>query len=123
MSTSTAPKYRNDALPVVLDRGARSHAAALVAARKPFKSSTGNMSGVTWYTGRSGRLGHTLARLIEDQQPDYLLYSYDTPIAWHVPGLPGNGGWVVSPLRHSSTTTRHQSVAAVIIRESQGGVE
>jgi len=36
---------------------------------------------------------------------DYAVYSYATPIAWHVPDF----GWVMPETRYSLTTTRHQS--------------
>jgi hypothetical protein len=36
---------------------------------------------------------------------DYVVYSYRTPIAWHVP----NYGWVCPHERYSVTTSRHQS--------------
>lgn len=36
---------------------------------------------------------------------DYAVFSYATPIAWHVPDF----GWVMPETRYSLTTTRHQS--------------
>ena len=37
---------------------------------------------------------------------DYTVWSYATPIAWHHPGT----GWVIPDVKHSSTTSRHQSI-------------
>ncbi|HSX68447.1 hypothetical protein [Nocardioides sp.] len=39
---------------------------------------------------------------------DYAVYSYATPIAWHVPDF----GWVMPETRYSLTTTRHQSTVS-----------
>lgn len=38
---------------------------------------------------------------------DYVVYSYATPIAWHVPGE----GWTVPDVKYSVTTSRHQAQA------------
>lgn len=38
-------------------------------------------------------------------QATYVVWSYDTPIAWHHPG----DGWVVPDERYSVTTTQHQN--------------
>lgn len=35
---------------------------------------------------------------------DYVIYSYDTPIAWH----DANNEWVVPEVNYSVTTSRHQ---------------
>jgi hypothetical protein len=35
---------------------------------------------------------------------DYVVYSYSTPIAWHMP----NGEWVMPDTRYSVTTSKHQ---------------
>lgn len=37
---------------------------------------------------------------------DYVVYSYATPIAWHMK----SGEWVYPPVSYSPTTTGHQSV-------------
>ena len=42
-------------------------------------------------------------------QIDYTVYSYDTPIAWHL-AVPGTDGmWVVPSVRYSNATSLHQS--------------
>lgn len=38
-------------------------------------------------------------------QADYAVYSYATPIAWHIDGQ----GWIVPDTKYSVTTTRQQS--------------
>lgn len=35
----------------------------------------------------------------------YVVFSYDTPIAWHAPTV----GWVIPKIKYSQTTGRHQS--------------
>lgn len=42
---------------------------------------------------------------------DYVIYSYATPIAWHVEG----GGWYMPDVRYSVTTGRHQGVVRVAL--------
>lgn len=45
------------------------------------------------------------------QKADYAVYSYATPIAWHVP----SEGWVMPMDKYSLTTTQHQSHIRVLI--------
>ena len=40
------------------------------------------------------------------RQATYVIFSYETPIAWLTPG-----GWVVPPVKYSPTTSGHQSTA------------
>lgn len=44
---------------------------------------------------------------------DYVVYSYLTPIAWHMP----NGQWVMPDVRYSVTTSKHQSKIRTAIGE------
>lgn len=50
-----------------------------------------------------GRLPRLFAALTAGA--DYAVYSYATPVAWHVPGR----GWTVPAVRYSVTTARHVS--------------
>jgi hypothetical protein len=77
-----------------------------IAARHPFHNSTGSLRGEvtvphkTWIgTGHLPReyRGAVLAA-------DYVVFSYATPIGWHVPGQ----GWTVPDVKYSVTTSRHQ---------------
>ena len=75
----------------------------LVARREPFTGSnlTGGSRGTV---GSFGRLpGEWRDRFCEDQ-PDYIVWSYATPIAWH-----GRQGWIVPPVKYSPTTSKHVS--------------
>lgn len=45
---------------------------------------------------------------------DYVVYSYDTPIAWHV-SHGGESYWVQPDVNYSSTTTNHQGQVATAI--------
>lgn len=60
-------------------------------------------------------------------EADYVVYSYQTPIAWHIPGM---HAWMVPETRYqndegkpSKTTTRHQNMirtaAQVVAAEEQ----
>lgn len=54
------------------------------------------------------------------KQADYVVYSYNTPIAWHVPNrnegwelgngepAPAEPGWVTPDEKYSVTTSKHQ---------------
>lgn len=50
-------------------------------------------------------------------QIDYVIYSYATPIAWHVRGE----GWAYPDVRYSSTTTGHQSTVRSALRLDYAG--
>lgn len=68
--------------------------------------------------GRSGPAGWEWGRLPYDyresvKRADYVVYSYSTPIAWHVPGE----GWVVPDEKYSVTTTIHQNKIRVAVAE------
>lgn len=59
-----------------------------------------------------GRLATEWALVLGQDEPDYVLYSYNTPIAWHVPDDGDDGGerWVVPEVKYSTTTSRHQTI-------------
>ena len=44
---------------------------------------------------------------------DYVIYSYDTPIAW----LRGDGSWFMPVADYSATTTRHKNTIRAAILE------
>jgi hypothetical protein len=49
---------------------------------------------------------------------DYVVFSYETPIAWHVPAAgPGDvDAWWLPDVRYSSTTDEHQAVVRLALR-------
>lgn len=53
----------------------------------------------------TGRLSSDLVLQLELDKPDYIIYSYGTPIAWH-----GAFGWSLPAIKYSQTTSRHQSI-------------
>lgn len=78
-----------------------------VLARRQSFATSGALRGVS---GVARHVGYTLGSLPSnwhDSIPtaDYVVYSYRTPIAWHVP----NHGWITPHERYSVTTSRHQS--------------
>lgn len=84
----------------------------LIERRRDFKTHSDNFRGETHkpgdyvFTGRlSGKHSETLS------QADYIVFSYATPIAWHLPD-----GWVVPPVTYSVSTARHQSIARAAAR-------
>lgn len=87
-----------------MTRVATSRSAGLIAARQSFRTS-GALQGATATayvsTGRLPAEWHeSLGRA------DYVVTSYATPIAWHIPGE----GWVRPEVRYSRTTSRHQGL-------------
>lgn len=62
------------------------------------------------------QLPHITADILQDaihrQQVDYIVWSYVTPIAWHL----REGRWIMPDVRYSVTTSKHQSVARGIVR-------
>ena len=77
---------------------------ALVARREPFTGS--NLRGGSRGLGGFGLLPLHWRGVYATDQPDYVVWSYATPIAWH-----GRRGWVVPPVRYSRTTIRHKQHA------------
>lgn len=79
---------------------------------------TGAMKGVSNPGWRWGRLDDKYRESVK--QADYVVYSYSTPIAWHInpysdtpptsdDEYPG-GYWVMPDDTYSPTTSRHQSI-------------
>lgn len=53
----------------------------------------------------TGRLQSDLVVQLQQDEPDYIIYSYGTPIAWH-----GKFGWHLPAIKYSQITSRHQSL-------------
>lgn len=55
---------------------------------------------------------------IHDGRVLYIVWSYETPIAWFVRSAINaqRSGWVMPDVRYSVTTSKHQSVARSIVR-------
>ena len=75
----------------------------IVARREPFTGS--NLRGGPRGTvGSLGLLPLHWRDVFDGDAPDYVVWSYQTPIVWH-----GRRGWVVPPFKYSPTTIRHVS--------------
>lgn len=74
----------------------------LVARREPFSGSnlTGGPRGLRGF----GYLPSEWRDVFYDDAPDYVVWSYETPIAWH-----GRQGWVIPPVKYSPSTSRQLS--------------
>lgn len=89
--------------------------AEVLADRREFVTPTNSLRGVQTIErdGDSGRLadvsdfGHALWRA-DRSNTDYVVYSYNTPIAWHIQGNVFDE-WVVPEVSYSATTTQHQN--------------
>lgn len=77
---------------------------ALVARREPFTGS--NLRGGSRGLGGFGLLPLHWRGVFEEDRPDYVVWSYQTPIVWH-----GRRGWIIPPYRYSRTTIRHKQHA------------
>ena len=51
-----------------------------------------------------GMLPQYLHDQLKSDQPDYIVYSYGTPIAWH-----SDKGWFIPNIKYSVTTSKHQN--------------
>lgn len=101
-------------------RGIRT--ATAIRDREDFRTSGALMAESTGRLGSwdSGRLsGADLdAFRLDCQAIDYCVWSYSTPIAWHVTG-PNTDRWHVVAQRFSPTTTKHQGNLYLIPREAE----
>ena len=78
----------------------------LIAKCQPFKANS--MAGVYFHEGDylpTGRLDSWLVSNLIANKPDFIVYSYGTPIAWH-----HAGGWEMPNVRYSVTTSKHQGI-------------
>ena len=73
------------------------------------------------YTPSAGRLDREeyakLTEISADQKFIYVVYSYDTPIAWHTDAQ----GWYVVEQKFSVTTSKHQNFVRRAIADSLVG--
>ena len=82
----------------------RAGAGAEIRGRRPFEASA--LSGHEGSSG-TGRMIPEDAENYRKADVSYTVKSYDTPIAWHDSRT---GEWAVPNTKHSSTTSRHQSI-------------
>lgn len=90
--------------------------AEIIATSRPFTSTIGSLRGEheRWPTSFGRLPAAHAARLRADSTRhgiDLIIYSYATPIAWHVRGA----GWRVPDVTYSVTTSRHQSLVRVAL--------
>jgi hypothetical protein len=86
-----------------------------IAAREPFKTSSGSVSGRVFALDGdrpSGSLGQLRLAVLSGAErvslglATFVVYSYQTPIAWHSDTY----GWTAPALHYSPTTSNHQHV-------------
>lgn len=97
--------------------------ADVIEQRRPFTTSTGHLRGtVRPESTDSGylRSKHAAAANLwqaDQDKIDYVVYSYQTPIAWHVKAA-GVDEWIYPDVRYSRTTSAHQNkIRAVIVAD------
>jgi hypothetical protein len=82
--------------------------------REPFETHNDTLTGRRWVTG-TGALPRWAAEVLYAQRDEavaspeegekfYVVYSYQTPIAWWTPKY----GWVRPAIKYSVTTSKHQ---------------
>lgn len=88
--------------------------AEAMAADVPFRT-----SGALYSSAGGGHVGgrSQLPREYHEavRHASYVVYSYETPIAWR----DGDGGWTVPDVKYSRTTSRHQNT----VRTAVGDIE
>lgn len=100
-------------------------ATPLIAKREPFTNQTrlpntprsrpGSFRGVRQY----GTRGHLPEKFVLPSltEADYVVYSYDTPLAWH-----HQDTWHYASVAYSPTTSAHQHVVRMALRDVTGVV-
>lgn len=77
-----------------------------------FASHTGNFSGMWGGKGTTGRLPEPWwSKFVTRAKEAYVVYSYNTPIAW----WDATTGWVIPDVKYSPTTSRHQSIVRLAV--------
>lgn len=77
----------------------------------------GNLSASTGISTTGSLRGDNLEALlsaVDRHALTYVVYSYQTPIAWHTDDL----GWTIPDTKYSVTTSNHQGVVRRAIREA-----
>ena len=99
-----------------------------------FNPDRASLRGRTMNVGRLSQLGQLpdewRAQWREDKgEIDYVIYSYQTPIAWRIRDTwYGNGGqthshrWIVPDVRYSVTTSKHQNNVRTALSQIFGGI-
>jgi hypothetical protein len=87
-------------------RTSNTNAGDLIASRVAFTGN--NLYGVVTPFGsviayELGRLPQEFRDQLKLDQPDFIVYSYGTPIAWHC-----DKGWFIPDAKYSVTTSKHQ---------------
>jgi len=86
-------------------RTSNAKAGDLIASRIAFTGN--NLYGVVVpYDGhiQSGQLPQEFREQLKLDRPDFIVYSYATPIAWH-----SSSGWFMPNCKYSVTTSKHQN--------------
>lgn len=84
-------------------RTANRDCGALVARLEPFTGSN-LKAGPRGTVASFGRLPEEWLERFQSEDPEYVVWSYATPIAWH-----GRYGWTVPDVRYSPSTSRQLS--------------
>lgn len=100
-----------------MHRVSNREAAPLIAKRQLFTNATkrenrrpGSFRGTATFLGR----GHLPEQFLEPSliAADYVVYSYDTPLAWH-----HNDVWHYASVAYSPTTSEHQHIVRIALRD------
>lgn len=85
--------------------------------REPFKQASMSGRFLTEVKEEHGQLSDVwvpeLNHAITYRLPVYVIYSYETPIAWHAAG-----SWTIPAEHYSHTTTTHQGIVRVAVGSS-----
>lgn len=106
------------AVPMLKSKGPWWELSPYVRARETFKThgSLGGVSGVPGYWPEGQLPDEYKASLA---QADYVVFSYRTPIAWHLRGdyVGESLAWVIPDVKYSNTTSAQQSKIRACIQE------
>lgn len=81
--------------------------------RRKFRSNTMRGNALSdGYRPGAGKLPDEWAILLRVEKPEYVIISFETPIAWWSPTL----GWTVPDVKYSTTTGRHQGAVRAALQ-------
>lgn len=100
---------------IITARGSRNALPGLLSGREAWKTRNGSMSGgdVNTWPVASGYLPEPHLGQLASSQPVYVVWSYETPIAW----VDESGQWFVPDVMYSATTNGQQSAVLAALRE------
>lgn len=91
----------------------------LVGTPEDFNSLSDSLKGYADTSPMWGKLPEEWITRMRNDKVTYVIYSYNTPIAWKN----AKGEWVVPNVRYSVTTSKHQGKVQTALSQISGGID